>query len=253
MPTATIPHHLQAAIPWLVALFGLVAIAGVSGWINAPWVGAVFKPLTTLLIILHALGSPSRHPEMRRGVLAGLGLAFLGDCAFASEATFVAGLYLFVLAQCCHLSVLLKAIGPARPGLVHVAHAAAVVWAISLWSARPNMVFVPVAIFLCLLGLMSAQAETWWLRSRGTPRAAVARCAALGGLFWLMADLLLTSSQFVLWVPGTYALVLTSYWLAQWHLASILRAPQERARAAAIPSLALHPHTDRLSEHTSRE
>ncbi len=232
MPAATPASRLGNVLPWLIPAFGLLTIASLSGWIATPALGAVCKPLTTLLIALHALRLHSRNAQVRRGVLAGLALAVLGDCAFALPATFVAGLYLFVLAQCCHLSVMLRAVGLGRPGPIQALHAAAVCWAIVMWSGRPAIVFVPVAVFLCLLGLMSAQAETWWWRSRGTPAAAAARRAALGGFFWLMADLLWTFSQFVAWVPGTLALVLSSYWLAQWHLASLIAVAPDGGDAA---------------------
>lgn len=235
MSVATLLSRSSVLVPWLIPACGLLAIAGISGWINVPLLGVACKALTTLLIALHALRQPSGDPVQRRAVLAGLFLAFLGDCAFSSPKTFLLGLYLFVLAQCCHLSVSLRAIGLARPGLIHAAHAVAVGWAIVMWSVRPAPVFVPIATFMCLLGLMSAQAETWWWRGRGTPAAAVARCAALGGLFWLIADLLWVFSQFVFWVPGTYALVLTSYWLAQWHLASIIRAQAVASKPPRAP------------------
>jgi len=225
-----------SVVPWLIPACGLVAIAGLSGWIDAPLLGAVCKPLTTLLIALHASRRPSSDSQQRRAVLAGLILSFLGECAMSVPRTFVAGLCLFVLAQCCYLSVSVRAIGLLRPGLIHVVHAMLVGWAVMMWSVRPTAVFAAVVAFMGLLGLTSAQCETWWWRSRGSPGAAVARYAALGGLFWLSADLLWTFSQFVAWVPQTYAFALTGYWLAQWFLASIIGADEVAATPQRAPA-----------------
>jgi uncharacterized membrane protein YhhN len=213
-------------VPFLIPVSGLLAIAGISGWINAPIVGVVCKPLTTLLIAVHAASRRGTDPRLRRIVLAGLLISVLGECAMSAPRTFVGGLVLFVLAQVCYLSVSVRAIGFARPGLVHAVHAAVIAWAIVMWSVRPTPLFLAVATFMTMLGLMSAQAETWWLRSRGTPDHAIARVAAIGGLCWLAADLTWTFSQFVVWVRGTYIIVLTCYFTAQWHLSSMIDAKE---------------------------
>jgi YhhN family len=222
--------HSASVLPFLIAGSGLVAIFGTSGWVVPPLVGAVCKPLTTLLIALYALGRPASDPLLRRTILAALVISALGEGLMSTERTFIAGAGLFVLAQCCYLSISVRAIGVVRPGVIHAAHAALIAWAIAMWSVRPRAVFLVIATFLVALGLMSAQAESWWMRTRGTPDAAVARRAAIGGLCWLAADMTLTFSSFVRWLPATYAIVLTCYFLAQWNLSSMIDA---KARAGA--------------------
>lgn len=225
MSAAILALRLAPAFPWLIPACGLLAIAETSGWIDVPLVGGAFKPLTTLLIILHAMHLPGTDARRRLWVLRGLGLSFLGECGMAVPEGFVPGLYLFVLAQCCYLTALMgRNMTLARPGPMHLVHGIAVAWALAMWSARPLAIFLPAALFMCMLGLVSAQADMWWWRSRGTAAAAAARCAALGCLFWMSADLLWTYSQFVQWIPETFAIVLTLYWLAQWHLASFISA-----------------------------
>jgi hypothetical protein len=244
MSAARSVSRSASIIPFLIPVSGLVAIAGTSGWIVPPLVGAVCKPLTTLLIALYAASRPASDMQQRRIILAALVISALGEGAMSTDRTFVAGAGLFVIAQCCYLSVSVRAIGFARPGLIHAVHAAIITWAIFMWSVRPRAVFLVIATFLVMLGLMSAQAETWWMRARGTPDAAVARLASIGGLFWLTADMTLTFSQFVRWVPGTIAIVLTCYFLAQWHLSSMIDAKEPPSGPVGALAGVAHAQTD---------
>lgn len=213
---------------WLIPACGLLAIAGVSGWAAESTLGPM-KPLVTLLILLHAASLPSGDQARRRWVLAGLASSFVGECAMAHPTTYSAGLCSFVLAQCCYLVMIRRMVRLQRLSVWFGLYAVVVVWAVVMWSARPLSVFIPTAAFMCLLGLVSVHADVWWWRSRGTPQAAAARAAALGGLLWMLADLLLTFSVHVFWVPGSIAITLTLYWLAQWQFASISSAqPVER-------------------------
>lgn len=225
MSAAILALRLAPAFPWLIPACGLLAIADTSGWIDVPVVGGAFKPLTTLLIFLHAMHLPSTDARRRLWVLAGLSLSFLGECAMALPGGFVPGACLFILAQCTYLAAMTGGtLRLARAGPMHLVHAVVVAWALAMWSVRPLAIFLPMVLFLSLLGLVSAQADTWWWRARGTPQAATARSAALGALLWLVADLLWTYSQFVQWIPETFAIVLTLYWLAQWQLVSLIGA-----------------------------
>ena len=207
---------------WLIPICGMLAIANLSGWIDSAPALELCRPLILLLFVVHAARLPSRDKVCRRCVLAGLGCMFLGECAMAFAPTSVAGLLFAVLAQCCYLVMIHRTVRRPRASAWHVLYALVVGWALVMWSARPLSLFVPTAVFMCLLGLMSAQADVWWWRSRGTPQAAAAASAAWGGLCWMLADLLWTFSQHVFWVPGTIAGTLTLYWLAQWCLASII-------------------------------
>jgi energy-converting hydrogenase Eha subunit C len=224
MSLATLALRPVPSLPWLIPACGLLAIAETSRWIDIPMVGGALKPLTTLLILLHAATLSSADLRLRRRVLAGLSLSFLGECAFAVPAGFLLGACFFILALCAYLAALKGAAGGlARPGPMHLLHALVVTWALTMWSVRPPAVFLLMIVFFCLLGLLSAQADKWWWRARGTPEAATARRAAVGALLWLLADLLVTYSQFVQWIPATLAMAMTLYWLAQWNLVSIIR------------------------------
>lgn len=203
-----------------------MAIANTSGWIDLPMVGLALKPLTTLLIGLYAMQLPSTDPYRRRWVLAALSFSFLGECAMAFPEGLLPGTYLFVLAQSAYLAAMTgSGLKLARPGPMHLVHAVAVAWALAMWSVRSITVFVPMVLLFSLLGLVSAQADAWWWRARGTPEADAARSAAVGALLWILADLTMTYSSFVEWIPETFAIVLTLYWLAQWHLIALIGTP----------------------------
>lgn len=229
MSAATLAIRLTPAFPWLIVACGLLTIAHLSGGVDVPWVGGTLKALTMLLIALRALRLPSDDAWRRRRVLTALSCSVLGEFAMVVPGGTVAGLSLFAVAQACYLTVVCRRIGLVRPGLMHLLHAVAVAWALAMWSAQPPAIFASIIAFMCLLGLMSPQADTWWWRARGTPEEAPARCAAIGGFCWIAADLVWTYSNCVAWIPGTYLCVLPLYWLAQWNLASIIGA---RAQAA---------------------
>ena len=82
---------------------------------------------------------------------------------------------------------------------------------------------------------MSAQAAAWW-RASATAHAAdaaLARMAALGGVLFMASDSLLAINKFAQPLPLAPLWILATYWLAQWCIASALRAPPGRSRATA--------------------
>jgi uncharacterized membrane protein YhhN len=72
---------------------------------------------------------------------------------------------------------------------------------------------------------MAAQALVWWRRASGTIDAGLARRAALGGALFMVSDALLATNKFAAALPLAALWILASYWLAQWCIASALRAP----------------------------
>lgn len=204
----------------LIPITALLAIAHLSGWIEIP-MGTALRPLTVLLIALHAWQSTGADTDRHRWVMAGLGASFVAECVMATPGGLVPALFVFALAQLCYLRAWTgrsRARMPLGPALL--LHGVAVAWALALWWVRPLPVFIGLAVFMVMLGVASAQADTWWWRVRGTAQAATARRAALGSLCWMLADLLWTFALFVAWVPGAIAIAMTLYLLAQWLIAS---------------------------------
>jgi len=232
---APAPDRLLAAA---IAVCGFLAVVDLSSWFEVPMGGAL-RPLALLLITLHAWRRPSLDADRRRWVLAALGTSVIGECLLAFPSALVPALCVFSLAQGCYLRAMVgRRLALAPIGPVHLVHAAAVAWALSLWSVKPASHFVPVMVFMGLLGLVSTQADTWWWRVRGTAEAAVARRAAVGALLWMLADLIWTFALLVAWIPEAPTIVSTLYLFAQWSLASMIGSRDNAGLAVVAPGCA---------------
>jgi uncharacterized membrane protein YhhN len=245
-----------------IAVCGFLAVVDLTSWFDVP-MGAALRPLTLLLVTVHAWYRPSLDEDRRRWVLAALGISIVGECLLVFPSALVPALYVFSVAQVCYLRAMVgRSLALAPIGPVHLVHAAAIAWALSLWSAKPAGHFLPIAVFMGLLGLVSAQADTWWWRVRGTAEAAaargtneaalarganeaalarraneaaLARRAAVGGLLWMLADLTWTFALLVSWVPQAPAIVSTLYLFAQWSLASMVGGQRDAALPVVVP------------------
>ena len=94
-------------VSWLAAATVVCAVLAISA---APWalgmpaLNFVFKPLTTLLVIVYAWPRGVHQTVQRRWVLVGLSLSWLGDVALLwPQQGFVPGLVCFLLAHLAYL------------------------------------------------------------------------------------------------------------------------------------------------------
>ena len=211
-------------LPWAVVLGATFTAANISGWLGLPGLHALSKPFTTCLVLLYAWQAPGDGTPRKRWVLAGLMLAVAGDAALAWPQAFLVGLACFLGAQLCYLAAFRVGV-PARgwPLVPTLLHAAVIAWMMVLWSRADAVVVAPAWIYLVALGGMSLAAERWWWHARATPQAGRALIATLGGLMFVVADLIWAVSQFVTWLPGTILWVMACYWMAQWSIAASLR------------------------------
>lgn len=212
-----------------------LAIASACGWLAAPWLLWLAKPLTTLLVIVHAAargrdGGRSGQ-AMRRAVLAGLVLSLLGDVALLwPREGFLPGLVAFLLAHLAYLVAFTRggiALAVRRgPFALYALVAAAVLW--RLWPGVPQALRGPVIAYVLCLAAMAAQAAARWLvlAEGSTVQARLARRGALGGALFLLSDALLATNRFAGPLPLAPLWVLASYWAAQWLIASAL--PRQR-------------------------
>lgn len=222
----------QRILPWLVAVSAVLAIASTSRWIGLQELRFVCKPLATLLILVYAWRLPDDGTARKRWILAGLGFSVLGDAALAWPGGFLLGLALFLVTQLCYLSAFRVSIGFGRLWLPYALHGVAVGAMMYLWSGAPQSLVLPAFVYLAALGLMSAQSDAWWWQARGTPDEPRARRAAIGGLLFVTADVVIAVSQFVAWIPGTYLWAMGTYWAAQWMIASSFSPVAQVAGAA---------------------
>ncbi len=219
-PNPTLP---RLAVP--TVLCALIAMLAAVGAVPAPLLFA-FKPLTTLLVIAHAWQRGADAPRQRRLILLGLALSLAGDVALLwPQRGFLPGLVAFLLA---HLAYIAAFCVPVRLAARPVAFAAYALVALAiltpLWPGIPGALRAPVVAYVVCLAAMAAQALVWW-RTSTLADAGLARRAALGGLLFMVSDGLLATNKFAAPLPLAALWILASYWLAQWSIASALRAP----------------------------
>ena len=88
----------------------------------------------------------------------------------------------------------------------------------ALWPGVPAGLRLPVLAYVLCLGAMAAQAAVVWRQHR--ERGAV---LAVGGALFMLSDALLATNKFAGPLPLASLWVLSSYWAAQWCIASWLR------------------------------
>ncbi len=219
-------------LPTLTALFAALAIASAPWALGLPWLNFVFKPLTTILIIVFAWRRGADHPETSRWVIAGLFLSLVGDIALLwPQQGFLAGLIAFLLAHLAYLVAFTRVQRfAARPlaFAVYAVVAGLILW--QLWPGVPTALRIPVLAYVLCLASMAAQAAVLWLVSRDKlgeePRG---RMLAIGGALFVLSDALLASNKFgATPLPAASLLILATYWAAQWCIASWLSPPRRQ-------------------------
>lgn len=185
----------------------------------------IAKPLTTVLLIVHAARRGADEPRARRWILAGLALSLVGDVALLwPKEGFLPGLIAFLLA---HLAYIVAFHGRVRfaarwqPFAAYALIAALVLTL--LWPGVPAALRLPVLLYVACLGSMAAQSAVVWRAARGTAAEPLARLGAIGGALFMLSDALLATNRFAGPLPLASLWVLASYWAAQWCIAGSLR------------------------------
>lgn len=212
-------------LPVAIVASALLAILALTGVLPAGLAFA-FKPLTTLLVIAFAWPRGATQARQRRFVRAGLVLSLLGDIALLWPTQgFLPGLVAFLLAHLAYIAAFCVPARLAARPLVLVGYGVVAALILSqLWGGVPATLRAPVVAYVLCLATMAAQAGVWWRVSAGRADAALARHAAFGGLLFMLSDSLLAINKFAVPLPLSSLWILASYWLAQWCIASSLRA-----------------------------
>ena len=215
----------DSRVPWLAAgvcACAALAIASAPWALAAPALNFVFKPLATLCVIGYAAGRGALDgagATARRWVLVGLWLSLAGDVALLwPTAGFLPGLVSFLLAHLAYLVAFTRhqRFGTWWPAFAAYALAAGMIlW--RLWPGLPGALQAPVIAYVICLASMAAQAAVLW--RRGEPRGGV---LAIGGALFVMSDALLATDKFAGPLPLASLWILTTYWAAQWCIASWL-------------------------------
>ena len=227
---------MRALLPAYV-VSAVLAIAAAPWALDQPLLAWLFKPLTTALVVVHAWQRGRPGDAQRRALLVGLAMSWLGDVALLWPQGFVTGLVAFLLAHLAYGVAFTRRVRLAArwsPFALYALVAGSV--AAWVWPGVPPALRLPVLAYVACLGAMAAQAAVQWrvLREGAaadgglTRQPRLAAWAALGGALFVLSDALLAINRFREPLPLSGLWILSSYWAAQWCIASSL-APRRSA------------------------
>lgn len=205
-----------------IAMCAIVTIvAATLGWRRVLY---VFKPVTTLLIILLAMHIPTELHLYKPLVVAGLVFSLVGDVLLMlPKDRFTGGLVAFLLAHLVYLCAFAEGMygrGLDRaPWWVFVpllAYAAVLMRA--LMPHVPHTLKSPVGAYSLALMLMAGQAVM-----RGVAGVPGGMAAAAGGILFVISDSVLALDRFRGPIRGGQAIVLATYFAAQTLIALSIR------------------------------
>jgi uncharacterized membrane protein YhhN len=182
------------------------------------WQVYLCKPLTTMLLLALALATPPHGAaRYQLAVAVGLALSLAGDVFLMLPGDrFVPGLSSFLLA---HLAYLVAFTTDVQFAAAPVLFALFAVFGLAilalLWRGLGRLK-LPVALYVLVIVSMAGQAagRAWLLRN---PAAAL---AASGAALFVASDTLLSLNRFRRPCPSAQAVILGSYFLAQWLIAA---------------------------------
>lgn len=187
------------------ALYMVMDLTGTSGIAHTLVKGLLMPSL--LMWVLVALGSAA--PRL---LVAGLVLATVGDIGLEYDATFLIGMGGFLAMQLCYIAGFIRLGAHARTSrmpLVTVGYLG--FWAIAniILGPRLDDLRIPIAVYslaLCVMAIMAA-------------RTGILR-VALGGLLFLISDMLIGVDLADLGFPGRGLVVMITYLAAQYLIAT---------------------------------
>lgn len=197
-----------------IAASAALAIAGAGQSGPAIWLHYLFKPLTTLLILLVAARAyPPVNSRYRRAILIGMAFSLCGDIFLMLPKTllapgFLLGLSSFLIAHLFFLRALTSDARLFRHPLIPVLFLLIATANLAvLWEGVGAALRIPVVLYLLCLVAMTSQAVSRHLVLQDAP----SRLAAVGGVLFMVSDTLLAYNKFhapipasPLWILGTY-------------------------------------------------
>ncbi len=202
----------------LTIVSGILAIAG--HYTEPPWIIYVFKPLTTILILVIALLSGADAPPIYRiAILVGLVFSLAGDVLLMLPSDqFMLGLVSFLIAQICYIIAFTSSRGFSFGWLSLVPVVVYGVIVYLLLAPHLGGMRLPVIAYMVVILMMAWQAWERWsaLGERG------ALLAFIGAVLFVLSDTLLAVNRFRGEFAAARALTLGTYYAAQWLITSSL-------------------------------
>jgi uncharacterized membrane protein YhhN len=179
-------------------------------------VKVIFKLIPMVLIIVYAFKQFSSRPNAsQRLILTGLFFCMLGD--WFITLSFIAGLGAFLVGHLFYLSGFFKAARTKKDLFVTLFLIGIYAFSIgnqlisSLLEEGLNQLIIPVIVYMLVISLMALSA----IRTRNMT-------AAVGSVLFVLSDSILSWSLFVTSFAYSEVLIMTTYYLAQFLIASSL-------------------------------
>ncbi|MGD8977241.1 MAG: lysoplasmalogenase [Gammaproteobacteria bacterium] len=174
------------------------------------------KPITMICFILLALSPGPGDTIYRYAIVAGLVLSLIGDvCLMLRPARFLAGLLSFLLAHLVYIGAFGRLADELWwPALPLTAFFGAIMTRL-LWSGAGRL-RPAVLAYIAAIVLMVAAAASAWHATADSGRLAL----VIGALLFLISDGVLGYARFRHRFPAAQAIILGTYYPAQWLIAA---------------------------------
>ena len=141
-----------------IAISAVVAIVSTYFWPDVPWIYYIFKPATTILILIFALSAPNSRYKIL--IVIGLLFALIGDILLMLPSDqFLTGLICFLLTHIFYITAFLSDSRFGHPVRPYISLAIVVFLVFSgLSNNIESSMKIPVAIYASALGFMTSQA-----------------------------------------------------------------------------------------------
>lgn len=198
----------------LISLITLSTLLTIVGKYRSRGLMYVFKPLTTVLILVLAMDESRVGAQEHYQWLIGLGLLFslAGDVFLMwPERAFVPGLASFLIAHLIYIVAFSQGLGFAAPWWVVLVFAAGGLGGLTLMWRGAGKLRIPVLCYVTAITVMVIQAVSRALALDTTP----ACYAAVGAVLFMISDFTLGYNKFVKSFAAAEAVLLTTYFAGQ--------------------------------------
>lgn len=168
----------------------------------------IAKALTTIAIIFFASSNRSMS-RLSAQMVTALIFCLFGDIALIWDNLFLLGVGFFLVAHLLFIRALSSRFG-FRLAPVTLIFALALILGMSfyLWGGLDNTLKIAIPIYATVIGLMGAQALSVGLRRRSSMRIQI----ALGGVLFILSDVLLGINAFKEPFGFSGIFILSTYW-----------------------------------------
>lgn len=173
-----------------------------------------FKP-AALVLIIALVRRGGGEDFYRRAILAGLFFSLVGDTLLIDPRNFVFGLAGFLIAHLFYVAAFVKAAAKRFNPLALGAYPFGLALFLAVFGGVPENLKIPVVVYTLAISTMLAAAANFYL-TRKTPASLY---AVAGAAVFVASDAVLAVNKFTYEFFSARALLLATYFFAQWLIA----------------------------------